>query len=195
MVSIVGYVDGEPMPWWARTFPPCYDLYRPLFYFTIRPRNRRKRTLWCHGSHRVSIPHPESIFSFLAILRAVGDLKRPIGSFIGTIIPSSHAHVTRGLPRYAGKWQSLPLPIQVHWPTSPCSLLSKHHSHSQTHHYTFTCIYIIVELFTHSRVLQWREETPPSPPCQERILTPCLILVIKQEYRFIMTINTYIHGI
>ena len=153
------------------------------------------------GEHTSSWVH----ILFSGYAKSCRDLRGPISSFIGIIIPSSHAHVIRGLPRYASKWQSLPLPIQVYWPTSPCSLPPNIIPHPQIHPYTYLhvyiwlqrmqepsrriplssichsspllpllahaasfpvmyiAIYIIIELFTHSRALQWREETPPSP--------------------------------
>ena len=60
------------MPQCHRTFSPFYKLYLPSFQFITRPGNRRKRTFWCHGSHRVSISPPEHIFSFLSTLTTAG---------------------------------------------------------------------------------------------------------------------------
>ena len=63
--------------WWgthvlvSQGLPFCCPLYWALFYFTIRLRNQRKWTFWCHRSHRVSISPPEHIFSLLAILTSV----------------------------------------------------------------------------------------------------------------------------
>ena len=74
-------VDGEPMLWRARTFPPCYPPSCLLFYFTIRLRNRRKRTFWCHGFYRESISPPEYISFFLSILTTV----EPSGALSGRL--------------------------------------------------------------------------------------------------------------
>jgi hypothetical protein len=81
--------DGEPMSWWVRTLSPFYFLYLPLFYFIIRPRNRRKRTIWPHGSHRVSIPSPGYMYSFMPLPTTEGPLRGLSGHLLGPSYPLS----------------------------------------------------------------------------------------------------------
>ena len=134
-------VDGGPMPWWARTFSPCYHLYLPLFYFIIRPRNRRKRTFWCHGSHRVSIPLPDSMFSFLAILTTAGPSGGHPGRLLGPFYSLS-MHILSGEGLGMRVIDNLsPIPILVHWQRAPCSQVSQHKSpplHTSLYHSTHT---------------------------------------------------------
>ena len=88
--------DGEPMPCWARIFSPCHNLYWPLLYLYIRSRNRRKRTLWPHGSHRISISLPEYICSFLPILTTAEPLGGASGRLLGPWYPLSMCILSGG---------------------------------------------------------------------------------------------------
>ena len=68
-----------------QNLPPCYPLSPPSFYFTTRPRNRRKLTIWPHRSYRVSLSPPEYISSFLSILTAVEPSGTLSGHWLGPL--------------------------------------------------------------------------------------------------------------
>jgi hypothetical protein len=52
------------------------------------------------------------------------------------------------------------IPLSSICPSSPLLPLL---AHVASFPVMYIAIYIIIELLTHSRALQWREETPPSP--------------------------------
>jgi hypothetical protein len=174
------------MPWWARIFPPCYPLYWPLLYFTIRPRNRKKRTFWCHGSHRASMPHPDSIFFVLAILTTLGSSGGPSCRLLGPFYPI-YMHILQGEGPEMQVSDNLPPSPYMCIDTQPLTPTSHNFTpyswiHSYIYLHTTQWLWSMYKLSTWSSLSSLCHFSPFLPLSTTCSIIPCHVLSYIHHY-------------